>query len=290
MPAEAAIETEEPEIVQEGAAIEVPPEAAATAEPEEPRKSRAERRAERASGYDAEAREARAQAAAASERSQRLEVELAELRGRVTAGETSRPDPHQQELTRLEKEIENTVARMGQGDATAVPQWHDLRRQESRLVARIEAESISKETEKRMTDSMPKPIDPRASALLAEFPFLQDDPEAKDVANGHVARLVRTQHRDMKNPSVRFSTLREAAALAAQELGLGETQRAAPSAISRARASGTSSGDSGAGSGAVRVSLTKAQERLAELSFRDKSPEEAHIAWWQKIGKKIANK
>lgn len=284
--AEAPETPAEPEVKDVGVDVEIP---ADPPKDPDPKPSRGERRAARGAAYDQEARAARDAARAADERAQKLEVELAELRGRVTAGESGRPDPHQRALDAIATQMENVVVRMGQGDESARAEWHTLRREESKLIAKQEAETAGKGVEERVTKSIPRPLDPRQSALMAEFPDLSD-PSFKSIAEGHVSRLIRTQNRDMDNPNIRFATLREGAALAARDLGIGGNERKEPTQRDRERVSGTGSGDSGAGGGKTTVHLTDGQKKMAEQLFRNLDPAQAHVKWWKEVGQKIADK
>ena len=280
-----------PDVKEQDTVVEIPPDEP----PAEPKPSRAERRAARGADYAEEARQARAEREQERAERQRLAVELAELRGRVSAGEQGKPDPTEVALEAVAKRIEGAVSRMGSGDAAAVNEWHQLRREETRLLAKQEAEAAGKSVEERVTQRMPQQMDPRQAALYAEFPSLQDDADFRQVANGKVATLVRLEKRNMENPAIRFATLREGAALAARELGIGGDERRAPTARDRERVSGTGSGDSGAGQGKTTVHLTEAQTKLARahansLGKGELTQEQANVMWWKNVGHKIANK
>jgi hypothetical protein len=282
---------ETPEITTGGTEVTIPPdpppeEKADAGDAAAQRQTRAERRNE----FAAQKREA-------EERSTRLENELrtsreemATLRGRIEAGESWRTsqqvDPNVQALDDMAEKMEAVVARMGAGDPSAVKEWHSLRREEARLIAKVEAGESAKGVEERVKRDMPTPQDPRLSAIAAEFPFLGDDAGARAVAEGHVARLVAVERRDMKNPSVRYATLREGAALAARDLGLPGA-KTEPTRQDRDRIAGVRGGDSGAGNGGVtKVHLSKDQMKLAETLFRQLPAEEAHVKWWKTIGVK----
>lgn len=280
----------EPEVTEGGTTVDIPPDPPPKDDEPAEKQTRAERRAAKGQSYAEEARQAREEARQAREHAQRIEVEMAELRGRVSAGPKA-PDPAETELAALDKEVEAVVARMGKGDESAVAEWHRLRRRESAIVARQAATDV----EARITKSMPAPLDARASALLAEFPSLQDNEAFKAVANGHVNRLVATEGRDMKNPEVRYATLREGAALAARELKIGGAEKREPTDRDRARIAGTGSGDSGASNGKQQVHMSAAQMRLSRqwanaVGKGDLTDEEAATLWWKNIGHKAAKK
>lgn len=289
--AAAANPEQQTEIVEGGTTVEIPPDPPAPRpaggeQDGEPRKSRAERRAERGADYAAEAREARRIADEERQARHALELKVAALEGRVSANPG--PDPNQAALDDIARRIENAVARMGQGDDSARAEWHQLRREEAKIIGRMQAEETSRAVEERITKAIPKPADPRMAALQAEFPL--DDPEFRAVAEGEVAKIVRRERRDMNNPQIRFATLREGAALAARELGIGGHERKAPTEVERGRVAGTGSGDSGAGGGGKTVHLTSQQMKMAEQLFRNLQPAEAHVKWWKEIGSKIPAK
>ena len=277
----------DPEVVGGGTDVEIPPDK--PPEPAAAQKTRSERRTERGQGYAQEAADARRRADESDRRAQRVEVELAELRGRVTATQASQPDPAAKALDDIATKIENVVARLGAGDDSARAEWHALRREEARLVARMEAGTVSKEAEDRITKAMPQQLDPRQAALYAEFPDLQDDVHFKAIANGHVSRLVATKNRDMANPQVRFATLREGAALAMRDLGRGGDEHREPSTRDRERVSGTAGGDTGAGPGKTVVHLTAEQQKMAMSLYRRAglTQDEANVKWWKDVGSKI---
>ena len=269
----------EPQVTSGGTDVAIPPDP-----PAEPKPSRKERRAERSEGYDAAIRDARREAQEARERAQRLEVEMAEFRGKMSANPQA--NPKEKELEDVEEQLDNVIARLGQGDSSAIKERRTLERKKTLLVAELAGYVPGKDIEERIAKTIPQPMNPQAAALHAEFPQLQTHPHMKDVANGHVARLVALENRDMKDPTVMFATLREAAALAARDLKLGGDKRQAPSERDIGRIVGTSSGDSGAGNGVTTVHLNEHQMALAEQMFRDKTPAEAHVHWWKLIGSK----
>lgn len=290
-------EGQQPDIEEQGTQIEVPADPPAGGEGGEPaRQNRKERREERGRNMAAENR-------ALQERIERTERErqadresLAELRGRLEAGEKLRDkptsDPDQDRLTAIETEMEDAVAEMGKGLPGALKRWHALRREEGAILARQAAGTATKEAEERISRSIPQRGDPRLDAITAEYPFLGAGDarslQIKAIANGHVNRLILSERRDMENPDVRYATLREGAALAARDAGI-QTRRA-PTDTERDRFAGTRGGDSGGSNGPVRVHLTAGQMKMAEATFNSLPAAEAHQKWWATIGSKVPSK
>src|SRR6185369_4285484 len=166
-----------PDITGSGTTFELPPDPPAgdegeAGEPAEgaPAKpaNRQQRRAERGESFAAATRAAEERARRAEEAAQRTAVELAELRGRVTAGESQRqqgaPDPDEAALIAAQKKISAAVARMGAGDATAEADWHAAMRDHARIVARQVAREEGAEVEKRISGKIPAPVDPGQAA------------------------------------------------------------------------------------------------------------------------------
>lgn len=283
-------ETEKPPetaVTPESTVVEIPPDPPK----EEPKPTRKERRESRAAGYDQEAREARQAADSARREAEEARRELAELRGRFSERQAGQPDPIEAKLQAVRARIENAVARMGQGDESARADWHAAEEERLELIADRRAKAVAKETEDRVTKAIPRQMDPREAALMAEFPDLED-PQFRAVAEAEVVKLVRDR-RDMSDPRVRFATLREGAARAARDLGIGGHERKEPTEQDRQRVSGTSSGDSGAGSTRTMVSLTKSQEAMARdlansVGKGGMSQAEANVFWWKNVGSKAA--
>lgn len=287
---------EQPAIEEQGTEIEVKPDPPAGGEGGETRPNRKERREERGRNMAAENR-------ALMERLERAERErqsdretLAEMRGRIEAGEKLREkpisDPDQDRLTAIETEMEDAVSEMGKGLPGALKRWHALRREEGAILARQAAGAATKEAEERISRTIPQRGDPRLDAITAEYPFLGAGDarslQIKAIANGHVNRLILSERRDMENPDVRYATLREGAALAARDAGI-QTKRT-PTDTERDRFAGTRGGDSGGSNGPVRVHLTAGQMKMAEATFGSLPAAEAHQKWWATIGSKVPSK
>lgn len=287
---------EQPQIEEQGTDLDVKPDPPADAGGE-PRQTRKERREERGRNMAAENR-------ALTERLERAERErqsdreaLAEMRGRIEAGEKLREKPagddFEERLSSVRRKIENAVARMGKGDPDALEEWHKAMEERDDIRAERREGSRIREAEERISRSIPQRGDPQLDSITSDYPFLAGADERsqriKAIANGHVNRLVLAEGRDMQNPEVRYATLREGAALAARDAGI-QTRRA-PTDTDRDRYAGTRGGDSGAGNGGgQRVHLSAHQMKLAESLFNSLPPAEAHQKWWAEIGRKAINK
>lgn len=271
-------------------AFELPPdkEDSGDDEPVTPKPgNRESRRAERRENFSEQTKRALAEAAQERVARQRMEVQIAELRGRMDArssGEAA--DPHQSKLDDVATKIESALSRMGQGDAAAIKEWHQLRREEQTIIARRDRETAQAEAARNAPVN-----DPVLSAVRARYDWLDTDKDARQVAEGIVAKLVRLEGRDLSDPKIRKATLMQAAAEAERELGMGgggteptETQR------ERFRGLGGQSTGAGRTPGRTMVALTGDQKAQAEALFRHLDPEAAHKEWWAKIGKNITNK
>lgn len=256
----------------------------------EPRKTKAERRAERGEGYAQEAARLRQDNAAQLAENRRLGEMIANIQGQLQARQQQggNVDPRAAQLHGLRAKIEQTVARMGTGDAAAVSEWHDLREQEGNLIADMRFDRRASE----LQANQPKPLDPILATVAAKHDWITTDHEARQYAEGQVAKLVRQEKRNMQDPAIRRATLLEAAAITERDLGIGGAP-AAPSESQRQRYQGTTGSAGGAGQGAQggqMVGLSSDQRALAQGMFRHLEPEQAWQEWWKQIGSKIKNK
>lgn len=250
-----------------------------------PKKSKAERRAERGEGFAQEAARLRAENERHVADNRRLAEQIANIQGQLQAGRQNEPDPNQARLNAIATKIEQTVARMGKGDADAVNEWHDLRREEARIIARMEAAGTAREIQA----NQPRPLDPVLAHVAAKHDWITTDTEARQYAEGIVAKLVRMERRDMNNPQIRRATLLEAAAIAERDLGINGAATA-PTEAQQQRYTGTSGANAGAGTGRGQVvALNDVQKGLATAMFRNLEPEAAYREWWKQIGAKIPN-
>lgn len=228
----------------------------------------------------------------------RYEQELREMRDRVARMEGERaaertrqdqaPDPIQARLKDLDSQIDRALDRMGRGDQTAYGEWKQLLQEQQRFIARAEAAELAKEQAK----NAPGPVDPVLAAVAARHSWILTNKDARQVAEGIVARLVIQEQRDMRDPTVRRQTLMQAAAEAARDLNLGDPEHTEPSEVQRERFRGVSGQSTGGsrGSGKAMVALTADQKAQAEALFRHMEPEAAHKEWWSKVGKGIAER
>jgi len=269
-------------------AFEVTPAEPAAPAGAEPRKTKAERRAERGEGYAQEAARLRQDNAAQQAENRRLAEQIANIQGQLQAQQRPNIDPRAAQLHGMRAKIEQTVARMGTGDAAAVNEWHELRAQEAELIADMRFDQRASQ----LQANQPKPLDPVLATVAAKHDWITTDHEARQYAEGQVAKLVRQERRNMQDPAIRRATLLEAAAITERDLGIGGTP-AAPSESQQQRYRGTTGSAGGAGqsaAGGQMVALNDMQKALAQAAFRHLEPEQAWREWWTKIGAKIQNK
>lgn len=294
---------QEPIEVGGGTDVDIKPDPPAQDPPDEggeQRPSRKERREARGRDMSAELREQRERADRAERAAQQANEAVAELRGRFDESRRApepKPgeSPEERRLAQAEEELEEAIAGLGSADPVTAnasrKRFHALMTEKARIIARMESSGGIREAEERISRSMPQSMPPQLASMHADYPFLADPKSPGNaIANGHVARIVALEKRNMDDPAVRYATLREGAALAARDLGISSGNRP-PTQVERDRLAGTRGGDSGAGNGGgVRVRLSQAQMKLAETTFRDLTPADAHVKWWKEIGVKAANK
>lgn len=146
------------------------------------------------------------------ELSSKLEQALGRMGDVVERSAPPREDPLAKARKDLDEKWDKVVSRLDK-DPAAAGEFRDLQLEYGRLGAREEAAQRARET--------PAPASPLAQSLFVEFPWLHPetgDGEARAMVNGYAARLARTEKRDMNNPQVRYTTLRQAAAMAAKDL------------------------------------------------------------------------
>jgi len=118
--------------------------------------------------------------------------ELRELRDRLArlegareaerARQTESPDPVQERLKDLDRQIDGALARMGNGDKEAYAEWKQLLKDQQRFIARAEASELAKEQAK----NAPGPVDPVLAAVTARHDWLLTDKDARVYAEGLV--------------------------------------------------------------------------------------------------------
>lgn len=266
-------------------AFEIKPEEEAAAAPKKP--SKADRRAERGEGYAQEAARLRAEGESQRAENRRLAEQIAHIQGQLQASQRPAVDPGHARLDQISEQIDQAIIRMGTGDAAAKAEWTNLRREEARIIARMEASGLAQEAQA----NQPRPLDPILAHVASKHDWITTDPEARQYAEGIVAKLVRQEKRNMQDPTIRRTTLLEAAAIAERDLGInGATP--APTEAQQQRYMGTSGANTGAGTGGrgTVVALTEFQKGLAHSMFREDTHEAAERKWWDKIGQGIKNK
>ena len=218
------------------------------------------------------AEEAEAKARAADERIHRIELDQAELKGRVAAGGR---DPSADEIARLRSRKWTLQAQLSQTDDNAIA---------ASLMQQLDEveDQMDEARAKRRTASQPPPPrvtqeDHEKAALNAEFPWLKSNPAAARFAMGRYHVLAAEKGSDG------LAIAREAAQEAAAKFGLaGAPAAPRPSQADKQRHSAPRSGDIG-GSSTQRkegkVHLNAGQVKLAILRYPDLDEDEAVRKW-----------
>lgn len=145
-----------------------------------------------------------------------LNDRLREMSSRIAESvEASRPpreDPFVAKKKELDTRYQKVLARLDR-DPSAVDDFRDLQVEYGRLGAQME---------KAQEKPAPRGPSPLAQSLSAEFPWAHPDSrdeDARAMLNGYAAKLARTEKRNMSDPNVLYTTLRQAAAMVAKDLG-----------------------------------------------------------------------
>jgi hypothetical protein len=221
---------------------------------------------------------------------QRLANEVAEMRGYLAAqAQRQQQDPNatpEKRIEALEEEADShlraAAAAAQRGDDAT--NRRELRNYNAKLreanALFIEARQNPR-LDQRFQELRGQIPDPQTAetrmTLAAEFPWLQNDDEARSAADAAINRLMRSGRPDG------LATYREACSLVAKRMGLGG-RSARPTDGQRARYNGMGAGESSGGGGdTVQIENNLANRRLAAASFRELAPEEAWKAWTKMI-------
>lgn len=195
-------------------------------------------------------------------------------------------DPNIAKLKAYRDKINGAIKRLGD-DPSALDEWHSLMEERERLNGRIAAAEEFEAREK----SRPRPPSAMQMRLVAEFPWLSTDPEANDATEALIHVLAKRRRLDMNDPTVKYKTCREAAAVIARQFDLEVVTPGANGDDSKAQqrlmgSSGKTTA-SGAGSG-VRPNLDPEYvESLAIARYPTMPPPLAVARWWKEIGNKV---
>lgn len=189
-----------------------PPQGGDPVNGEQPRQTRMQRRAE----FNANL-ELKAQLKRQDEQNQQLTRQLAEaMRRMAESQEAMRPpreDPLVTKRNQLNERWQKVVSRLDK-DPGAADEFRDLQFEYGRLGAQEEA--------RQQQQNAPRPPSALIQSLTMEFPWLHPetgDNDARTMANGYAARIAKLEKRNMRDPQVLYTTLRQAAALVAKDLG-----------------------------------------------------------------------
>jgi hypothetical protein len=215
----------------------------------------------------------------------RHERELALLRQSIEAGRPPKPDPIAEKRKALNDRYEKVVARLDK-DPSAGQEFRELMAEYGRLGA----EEVAAQQPARQQASQPDAILQR---IVGEFPWLDGDSgdrAAIAMANGHVARLVKQEKRDMRDPQVRYTTLRQGAALAAKDFGY-PVGTDFPAANGKDRVAGTSGRGAAPGGGgpADFAGMDADIEAAAKIMYPNDEPAAAVKKWKSNAGRHLAS-
>lgn len=258
------------------------------------RATRKERRADRyREARDAASNAERMLAQERTER-QRLAEQVAELRGAQQAmqrqTQQSQPDPYEKTISDLETKAQRHLsaaanAKDAQTAQQEINEYHRALRAAGTAEARREREADMQ----RYRASQPDPEQAGMKvALSADYPWLQNNTRARDLADSYIGQLM---SRDGK--AYNLTTIREACALAARDLGLGGA--AERSATSRSAYNGMSA-RTGAGGDDGRTHLQMSSDdngkmkKMAAQLYPSDEPEVAYKKWLKNVGSGLASK
>lgn len=257
---------------------------------------KSEKTPEEGAGADEENGEKKTPRPSSSEaRGARFKDEIVRMRQELTASReanskladiikqtTQKPDPTDDKpkahRARLDRALSNIQANPDAGTTEFYDALEEMISYRADEKARERAEEVVK--------SLPKQAAAHEQALLAEYPWLTD-PQINRIAEGNLAFLARKENRDLGDHQVMVATMREAAALTAQQLGLGGSKETPDRDKQAQRLSGMRGNDSGAGNPNGLPPMNESLQRMAEATFPQDEPSAAHAKWWKTIGSKI---
>lgn len=207
-----------------------------------PRETRAQRRDR--FNETLELRKALQEMTRANEQAQsRHQQEMQLLRQSIEAGRPQREDPLVVKRKALDDRYTKIVTRLDK-DPSAGEEFRELMAEYGRLGAE---EFAGKQPAPRQAT----PPNAILQRIVGEFPWLDTDSgdhAAIALANGYVARLVKQEKRNMQDPQVRYTTLRQGAAMAAKDMGypVGDNVGGTTNGRERVAGSGGRGGNQGA--------------------------------------------
>jgi hypothetical protein len=245
-------------------------------------------------------REGRAEAErklqAALDDQRQIRDQLAELRGRQAQMQWQQTqqagDPVAKEIEALESKAERHLANAAQAvankdEATRMAEMREYNKA-LRSAGVIEArQQLRGEFEQRLRQQPDPEQAGMKVALGSEFPWVRDNSQARDWADGAIAQLIARGRPDT------LATYREALAMAAKEFGLGGAPER-PSEGRRAAYSGISSreGDGEGGRTTLRLEGNAPEQlkKLAAQMYPSLDADQAYSKWLKEIGPGLAKR
>lgn len=185
-------------------------------------------------------------------------------------------DPEALAIKALQAKRRAAAERMGT-DRNAFDEYHEAGDEINEMKADIRARRIVEEKER----SRPAPPSNESQRAATEFPWLRENGPAREYAEAQIQRLAARERRDMTNPKVRYSTIREACAITARDWDLDPGY--APEANAAGRFAGSSGKSTGGGGGAISVTPNEDTEALAAALYPGDDPDVA----WKKFQKNV---
>lgn len=261
----------------------------------EQRATRKERRADRYREARESAQNAERMLAQERTERQRLSEQIAELRGAQQAMQRqttqAQPDPYEKQIVDYDAKAQRHLAAAANAKDQATSQaemaeFYKAMRGSAAVEARRERDADMQ----RFVASQPDAEQAGMKvALSADYPWLQNNARARDLADSYIGQLM---SRDGK--AYNLSTIREACALAARDLGLGGAGER-PSDARRAAYSGMTA-RTGAGGDDGRTHLQMSSDdngkmkKMAQQLYPSDEPEVAYKKWLKNVGAGLASK
>jgi hypothetical protein len=123
--------------------------------------------------------------------------------------------------------------------------------------------------------------------LATEFTWLSENSDAREATELEIKRLVNKHRRDMRDPKVRFSTMREAAANVAAAWDLDPGYEPDSTAARRFSGPGGKLGTVGGGGGDLDISWDEDKAAMAHALFPNDNPDAQKKKWLDSVGKSV---
>ncbi len=258
----------------------------------EPRETREERQRKRAQGHRERTRDLQQRAAETDrlrEENERTRLAMERLTRELSASREeaarSRPqpkNPNEEKLASLVTRRQAAAARLAT-DPNAYKEWESLGDEITDLRAELRADRLFEERMARERQNMPRQVPPDVQRLASEFTWLSENADARAATELEIKRLAARHRRDLSNPSVRFKTMREAAANVAAQWGLDPGYEQEEGGAGRFGGPGGKTSAPGAG-GAIELTPDEDKMAQARALFPNDDDEVAWKKWVQAVG------